>query len=362
MEQASTAQELPELSVVVCTLGAEPVAATVDSIARSAETNDRRVEIVLVWQGEEAPPSLAGATVLDVFPVDLSYARNRGLAAARAPLVAFVDDDEVVDAGWVEGVFAGFARREIAGVFGPVEPLDDRGLAYCHYEPGAPREFTGGRTPPWIVGTGGNMAFRRDVLAGAGGFDIRFGAGSPAKSAEETDLVLRLLGAGRTIAWSPTMVVYHPTKDEAQHLASRHPYGIGMGSALRRHRAAGHVARYLVAIGQTFSRAVRARDARRRREALATFRAFTAGLVGRRRARSPEVALSRLPDELRARLDGAAVRPLSASLGEPPTFSYAVGDDRLLYAYIGVDDGDHGDGEVLAEVKARDAVWVLRRR
>src|SRR5918993_6123685 len=40
----------------------------------------------------------------------LSCARNRGLGEALGALVAFTDDDVVVDPGWLDGVVRGFAR------------------------------------------------------------------------------------------------------------------------------------------------------------------------------------------------------------------------------------------------------------
>ena len=138
-----------DLSVVVCTLGEAEVAETVSSIVASAEQAGRAVEIVVAWQGAGEAPALGPARAVDVFPVGLSHARNRGLDASRAPVVAFVDDDEVVDPGFVAGVLGVFARDDPPdGVFGPVAPLDDRGLPYCHYQGGGKyRLFTGKRTP-----------------------------------------------------------------------------------------------------------------------------------------------------------------------------------------------------------------------
>ncbi|MGB2875424.1 MAG: glycosyltransferase [Gaiellaceae bacterium] len=271
----------PKLSVVICSIGAPFVAEAVSSVADSAARAGIPTEILVVWQGGDAPPEFHGsASVLDVSPPGLSRARNRGLEHARAAIVAFVDEDEVVDPRWAAGVVTTFEREPVPdAAFGPVAPLDERGLPYCHYEGGEHRLFEGGSTPPWVVGTGGNMAFRRDVLVAAGGFDLRFGIGAPARSAEESDVVIRLLRAGRRIAWSPEMPVYHPTKSEQEHLESRWPYGFGMGSVLRRHRAGGHVLRYLVTIFQTLGLTIRTHDVRRRRETLATFRSFIAGLL-----------------------------------------------------------------------------------
>ena len=273
--------ETPKLSVVVCSIGAPSLRAAVSSISASLARAEVPAEILVVWQGVGAAPDFDGRVdVLVSAPAGLSRARNRGLEHARGEVVAFVDEDEEVDPDWAAGVVEAFARQPAPdAVFGPVAPLDDRGLPYCRYEGGEHRVFEGSSTPPWVVGTGGNMAFRREVLAGAHGFDIRFGLGGPRQSAEESDVIIRFLRKGRRIAWSPEMPVYHPTKNEAEHLESRTPYGFGMGSVLRRHRALSHMLRYLVAIIESFWEGVRGRDRARRREALATLRSFLAGLL-----------------------------------------------------------------------------------
>lgn len=363
-KDGSTAARQAELAVVVCTVGAAPVRDAVDSVLGSARAAGRPVELVVVWQAGEPAPELGEAVrVLDVFPVGLSHARNAGLAATAAPLVGFVDDDEVVDPSWVAGVLAGFARPERPdALFGPVAPRDDRGVPYCTFEGGEHLLFREPGTPPWTVGTGGNMAFRRDALEAVGGFDTLFGIGGPAHSAEELDVIMRLLRAGRAIAFSPDLPVYHPTKTEAEHLASRRPYGFGMGSMLRRHRAALLAARYLVAVGQSLASAVRARDRRRRREALATLRSFLAGAGARLRPRSPVRGLERLPEELGPVLDGRVPRPLEATLGPRPHLRYALGDGLFLHVFPGADDTIGTEpSRTVAHARRRGALWLVER-
>ena len=93
----------------------------------------------------------------------------------------------------------------------------------------APAEFAGPALP-WLVGTGGNFAARREVLLRAGGFDERLGAGSPGGSGEDMDLLYRLLRSGARIRYEPEAVVYHERQPRDRRLASRSSYGRGIGA------------------------------------------------------------------------------------------------------------------------------------
>lgn len=264
---------MPELTVVVCTLGRPSLGAAIESIAASARASGREVETVVVWQGAEPSPKLDAVRVVEVSPVGLSHARNQGAAHGSAPAVGFVDDDEAVAVGWVET-----ALRELesaAGVLGPVLAANDGWSPY--FDPRRERHvFRGRGTAPWVIGTGGNMAFRRAALEQVGWFDPRYGAGAPAGAAEETDLFLRLLAAGFELVFNPELVVFHPARDPDFEPAARRVYAYGMGVALR--RSPRLALKYAYTILQALAGA---RGRARRREVLATLRGFLAGLVSR---------------------------------------------------------------------------------
>ena len=161
----------------------------------------------------------------------LAASRNLALAEATQPVVAVTDDDCVPGPGWVAALEGAFELAPDA-VTGPVLPLgpETPGLyAISSRTSSSPADFAG-RSLPWLVGTGGNFAARREVLLRAGGFDERLGAGSPGGAGEDMDLLYRLLKTGATIRYEPAAVVFHERQPRERRLASRSAYGRGIGA------------------------------------------------------------------------------------------------------------------------------------
>jgi len=148
----------------------------------------------------------------------LSVARNTGLAAARAPFVAYVDDDAFAEPQWAEAVLAAFSAHNtgVAVVAGRVYPEWEvtppscmtrylEALYTVHDRGEEPRLMTSGE---YFVGA--NMAFRRTILQELGGFEARLGRiGSSLLSNEETHLRDRLAALGYQCAYAPRAVVHH---------------------------------------------------------------------------------------------------------------------------------------------------------
>jgi GT2 family glycosyltransferase len=176
----------------------------------------------------------------------VSCARNRGLDEARGELVAFTDDDVVVDPGWLDGVVRGFDRSpSVACVTGlvPSARLDtaeqryfDRRVSWAvsctprrydrHPDPQASplHPYTAGQ-----FGTGANCAFRTVVLRRLGGFDEALGPGTPAGAGEDLDLFVRTIQAGHAIAYEPAAIGWHHHRADLDQLRRQlFNYGVGL--------------------------------------------------------------------------------------------------------------------------------------
>jgi glucosyl-dolichyl phosphate glucuronosyltransferase len=147
----------------------------------------------------------------------LSFARNAGLDAAQAPLVAFTDDDVEAAPDWVATVVALLSRHpEADGVGGRVLPAWQDGrprwLTREHWAPlalqdqGDTRRIFDRDTPTGLIGA--NVAFRRDVFDRVGRFSpdvqrVKEGIGST----EDHELLTRLYAAGGRMLYHPRMLV-----------------------------------------------------------------------------------------------------------------------------------------------------------
>jgi len=148
----------------------------------------------------------------------LSHARNRGVQEARGEIISFLDDDVVVDKGWLVSVVAGFEQYDPMILGGRV--LIDgnvqlpRWLSARHQGPlggfdMGPIPIIAGTAGGGGVGIGANMSFNRKVFDQYGLFDLRLGrVGSKLGMGEETDLYRRVKGRGERCVYYPDAVVY----------------------------------------------------------------------------------------------------------------------------------------------------------
>jgi GT2 family glycosyltransferase len=180
----------------------------------------------------------------------LSNARNRGLAEAAGQVVAFTDDDVLVDPGWLANLVAALgAVPHAACATGPILPaeLDTEAAqwfeAYAGFGKGWERQVFDldehrrpGPLYPYAMGqfgSGASLAFKTAALRRLGGFAAELGAGTRALGGEDLDIFLRLLASGAAIVYEPGAILrHHHLRDHAALRRQLHGYGVGLGAAL----------------------------------------------------------------------------------------------------------------------------------
>lgn len=126
--------------------------------------------------------------------------RNAGWRLARAPLVAFTDDDCRPEPGWLQALVAACARHPGAVVQGPTRPDPDERSRDGWLSHTVRIERLGPQFETC------NIVYPRTLLERLGGFDESFGL-RPA--GEDTDLAWRAIECGAATAFAPEAVVRH---------------------------------------------------------------------------------------------------------------------------------------------------------
>jgi glycosyltransferase involved in cell wall biosynthesis len=247
---APAATTLPSWSVVVCTrerpddlrrcLGA---LARLDAppgeivVVDNAPVTDDTAGVVV--EAQRTHPGPHRVRYIREDRPGLNWARTAGARAAAGDIVAYTDDDVVVDAQWIRTMLVEFAADpEIAAVTGPALALELQSEAQEIFE------FRGGFVRGWdrrvydgvsvsplfagMVGAGANVAFRREVLHELRPFSHELDAGTVAESGGDTYAFYLLLSHGRRIAYTPAALVWHRHRRDMPGLARvMHGYSVG---------------------------------------------------------------------------------------------------------------------------------------
>lgn len=174
----------------------------------------------------------------------LDWARNRAIEEATGEVVAFTDDDTVVDPGWVRSLAWVFAQDDqVMAVTGLVVPyeLETRAQHLFERYGGFGRGFVRrwyqvGPKDRWHLGsgafgTGANMAFRRSIFATIGTFDPALDVGTATNGGGDLEMFFRVLEEGHVLVYEPAAMVRHRHRRSYEDLKTQlRNHGIGFYS------------------------------------------------------------------------------------------------------------------------------------
>lgn len=170
-------------------------------------------------------------------------ARNVGILQARAPIVAFTDDDCRVAPDWVSGIRRVFERDAgLDALFGRVAVPEGGVGSWAAGFAASPRELPPRVYPrfPEEWGISANMACRREVFDRIGMFDPLLGPGSRLRAAEDTDLLIRLHKSGAKIVYAEEVKVDHHGFREGKTLQElMRGYHFAVGAVMVKHARMG---------------------------------------------------------------------------------------------------------------------------
>jgi glycosyltransferase involved in cell wall biosynthesis len=239
----------PELALIVCTrdraarLG-ETLAALGALRARhpwelllvdNGSRDETRVVLAAFAAAAARAPATAGAplavTVVDEPRPGLTRARNAAVARTRAPILCFIDDDCYPAADFLDRWAEVFDDAGVGYGGGTVELHDpaDHPITVKPRGPADPRR-PGAYVPAGLI-HGANMAFRRELVLRAGGFDPDLGPGTRF-NCEDVDMFARVSALGAAGGYFPAPTVRHHHRRRAGPAvdALERSYAHGMGA------------------------------------------------------------------------------------------------------------------------------------
>ncbi|MBA4148680.1 MAG: glycosyltransferase [Verrucomicrobia bacterium] len=249
---------LPTITVAVCTRDrTEDLALCLSALKR---LEFPPLEILVI---DNAPRTGATRELIESFFPEIRYiveprpglnwARNRAIAEATGEIVAYTDDDVIVDPLWTRALATLFAENsEVMAVTGLVVPYEletepqlwfeqyggfGRGVDRKWYRASHTERHRLARQHAGAgkFGTGANMAYRRKAFSEIGLFDPALDVGTATQGGGDLDMFFRVLKHGHSLVYEPAAIVRHRHRRDYARLHTQiENNGIGLYSHLVR--------------------------------------------------------------------------------------------------------------------------------
>jgi len=218
--------------VIICTRErAESLSRTLTSLQNLRLAAGLTYELLLIDNGSSDKTRELAHSFMETNPEIYRYyyepkkgksnALNLGIQKAQGDILAFTDDDVIIDPNWLQKLWDTFVdNKHIVAVQGRIllqrelealPPWIDSAnpallLILPYYDPSASPSYC-----ETLVGA--NMAFRREAFEIYGLFDPRLGPGASGFG-EETEFGMRLKAARKKILFQPAATVFHEYCEE----------------------------------------------------------------------------------------------------------------------------------------------------
>jgi GT2 family glycosyltransferase len=182
--EALTLQDVSPTAYEIIVVDDGPSRSTEDIVAEwTTRMSEKRLDIFYIPNHGQHGPAAA---------------RNRGWHAARAPIIAFTDDDTVPAASWLKNGLAKF-NDKVDAIWGRIEmPVTGTPTDY-------ERDAQHLETAEFVTA---NCFCRKKILEQVGGFDERYRFAWR----EDSDFYFSLLNLQASIVHAPQAVVVHPVR------------------------------------------------------------------------------------------------------------------------------------------------------
>ncbi|MDZ7584276.1 MAG: glycosyltransferase [Thiobacillus sp.] len=213
-------------SIVVCTYNrADSLAHTLDCLKKQQLRADIDWEVIVVDNNSKDSTRTTVEAAMSGFPElryefesrqGLSHARNHGIDVASGDIVLFTDDDVCPEPDWVQVILDSMTKHGCDACGGYIAPvwekqppvwLTERFYGFLAIKTDTiKRQIMSTSDTPF----GANMAFRRDLFARHGAFDVARGRmGNVLASGEDGELFERILNGGGKVMYFPRARVHH---------------------------------------------------------------------------------------------------------------------------------------------------------
>lgn len=169
--------------------------------------------------------------IIETNDINGSRNKNVGIENASKDFVAFTDDDCIAEENCISNMMRGFEGHDVAAVCGAVYLLSDPTPDVKGPQEKKVFKKTRDFLPPWEIGTGGCICVKKEVIQRIGLFDGKLGPGSRFYSAEDMDIIHRIIDADYSVLRDPSAVIFHDkTETYEQEIIRFYRYRFGLGA------------------------------------------------------------------------------------------------------------------------------------